>query len=260
MDVISTADAPPAPDDDWALFLDVDGCLVPHEDTPDLAIASPEMCRHLQALADRLDGAVALVSGRSIQSLDQLFSPFGVVCAAGLHGLERRNAQSTQGAPQAPAAIDSLAREVESLASRYPRTLVERHGPCLNLHWRAAPHAAADFTQFAHSALPRLPGYRLHVGAHGIEIRPEGMDKGVAIHAFLNEPPFRGRRPVFAGDDVADERGFAVVNAHDGISVLVGDRDDTVAHYRLPDPSAVHRWLGVPIPSDQERPQAHRNV
>ena len=64
-----------------------------------------------------------------------------------------------------------------------------------------------------------------------------------AILAFLAEPPFRGRVPVFLGDDLTDERGFAAVNAQGGISVLVGDRADSAARHALRDPAAVRAWL-----------------
>ncbi|HET6434950.1 MAG TPA: trehalose-phosphatase, partial [Xanthomonadaceae bacterium] len=106
-----------------------------------------------------------------------------------------------------------------------------------------APQAAGALRAFAEAALPRLPGYRLQHGDHVVELRPAAGDKGEAILAMLDEPPFRGRTPVFAGDDVTDEAGFAVVNARHGLSVLVGAREPSAAHYALPDPGAVRAWL-----------------
>ena len=95
-------------------------------------------------------------------------------------------------------------------------------------------------------ALARLPVYRLQPGNCVLELRPAGADKGSAILAFLEEMPFKGRVPVFAGDDLTDEPGFSAVNAHGGISMLVGDRAGSAARFRLPDPAAIHAWLGVP--------------
>lgn len=236
---------PPAPASDWALFLDVDGCLLEHAPAPHLARVPPRLAQRLRELADALDGALALVSGRSLHSLQALFPDCQDLCLSGLHGLERRNRLSPLAAPEPPEALRELAGEAARFALDHPGACVEAHGPCLNLHWRAAPDAAADMRAFADAALTRLPGYRQHRGAHGIEIRPDGMDKGRAIAELLALPPFRGRTAVFAGDDPADEPGFAMVNAHGGISVLVGEREDTVARHRLAGPAQVRDWLGA---------------
>lgn len=236
--------APPALARDWALFLDVDGCLIESAATPDQARAPERLGPRLGEIARDLDGALALVSGRSIAALRRLLPACNEICIAGLHGLERCGYGDTA-APTPPPALARLERELRALLARYPGALAERHGPCLNLHWRQAPQAAPALTAFAVAALPRLPGYRAHPGAHGIEMRPAHCDKGRAIEALLRQPAFRGRRPVFAGDDAADEAGFAVVNAHGGISVLVGARADSAAHHGLPDPAAVRRWLGA---------------
>jgi trehalose 6-phosphate phosphatase len=94
-------------------------------------------------------------------------------------------------------------------------------------------------------ALTRLPGYHLQPGDHVVELRPSHGDKGAAIAAFMEEAPFQGRRPVFIGDDLTDEHGFEIVNAHGGVSVLVGDREGTLAEHRLADIGAVYAWLGA---------------
>ncbi|WP_394540234.1 trehalose-phosphatase [Lysobacter enzymogenes] len=237
--------APPAPASDWALFLDVDGCLLEHAPAPHLARVPPQLPQRLRRLAAELDGALALVSGRSLQSLQSLFPDCAELCLSGMHGLERRSAHAPLRAPAPPESMLALAGEAARFALDYPGACIEAHGPCLNLHWRAAPRAAAAMGEFADAALTRLPGYRQHRGAHGIEIRPDGMDKGRAITELLGLAPFRGRVPVFAGDDPADEPGFAMVNAHGGISVLVGERADTRARHRLADPAQVRDWLGV---------------
>lgn len=234
---------PPLIGPDWALFLDVDGSLAEHAATPDEVRIDPALIQALPALFRRCGGAVALVSGRSIQALDALFAPVDIAAAAGLHGLERRGHSAMQAAPLMDDAFLALARQAQALAEQFPGALVECRGGCLFLHWRAAPAAAASMTAFARALAPRLDSHRLHPGAHGIEIRPIGMDKGVAIAAFMREPPFRGRRPAFIGDDPADEPGFAVVNADDGVSVLVGPPRRTSARYRIADPRGARRWL-----------------
>jgi len=235
---------PPSPADDWALFLDVDGCLVDFADTPDAVRVPRRLPALLQRLAQRLDGAVALVSGRPLAGLDRLFAPLQTP-AAGLHGLELRNGAHARPAPVAPVALDGIRDEAAALVLDYPGAVVEDKGPALGLHWRAAPAARDALRALAEAALPRLPGYRLQHGDSVVELRPADGDKGSAIAALLEQPPFRGRTPVFAGDDITDESGFAVVNAHAGISVLVGAREPSAAHYALRNPNAVRRWLAA---------------
>lgn len=235
---------PPRPADDWALFLDVDGCLLELADAPDEVTVPPPLPGLLERLADRLDGALALVSGRALASLDTLFAPLQLT-AAGLHGLERRSLVATVPAPPRSAALESVHEEARSLADGFPGAIVEDKGAALGLHWRRAPHAAGTLRAFAEAALPRLPGYRLQHGDHVVELRPAEGDKGAAIRALLDEPPFRGRVPVFAGDDITDESGFAIVNALGGVSVLVGDRTPSAAHFGLRDPAAVRAWLAM---------------
>jgi trehalose 6-phosphate phosphatase len=235
---------PPSPADDWALFLDVDGCLVDFADAPDAVRLPRRLPAMLQRLAQRLDGAVALVSGRPLAGLDRLFAPLRMP-SAGLHGLELRNGMQLRPTPETPAALGHIREEAAALALAYPGAIVEDKGPAIGLHWRAAPAARDALRALAEAALPRLPGYRLQHGDNVVELRPPDGDKGSAIAALLEQPPFRGRVPVFAGDDVTDESGFAVVNAHGGVSVLVGARDPSAAHYALRNPNAVRRWLAA---------------
>jgi len=238
---------PPATADDWALFLDVDGCLLDFADAPDAVQVPCGLVDAVQAWARRLDGAVALVSGRSLDTLDGLFPQLRELPAAGLHGLERRNVEGIRHeAPSPPAALANVAAEARRIAAEYPGAIVETKGPNLALHWRRAPQAATALRALAAAELPRLPGYGLQAGDHVLELRPGGdADKGSAILAFLAEPPFRGRVPVFLGDDLTDERGFAAVNARGGISVLVGAREDSAARHALRDPAAVRAWLSA---------------
>lgn len=226
------------------MFLDVDGCLLDFAATPDGVAVPPALRVRLEALSRQLDGALALVSGRSIARLDALFAPLRLP-AAGLHGLERRHADLRIDPPAAAPALAAIRDDAIRLAAKYPGTVIEDKGATLALHWRAEPLAASDFEAFAMMALPKLPGYRLQQGDHVVELRPAIEDKGSAIAAFLEETPFGGRLPVFVGDDLTDEHGFEVVNRRGGISVLVGDREPSVAQCHLRDVAEVHAWLGV---------------
>jgi len=239
---------PPPIEDSHALFLDVDGTLLEFAPRPDAVRVPGPLRPVLEHLYRRLDGALALVSGRSLRALDTLLAP-PVLPASGLHGLERRHGDAGHDAPEPPAALSRVLGEAVKVAARHPGAVVEEKGPAIALHWRAAPHARAELHAFAHAVLPRLPGYRLQPGNDVLELRPAAhaghrADKGAAILAFMQERPFAGRRPVFAGDDITDEAGFAAVNLHDGVSVLVGEWRETAAHFSLAGPAEVHAWLG----------------
>lgn len=230
---------PPAIAADCALFLDVDGCLLEFADDPWSVRAPPRLIVALDALERRLDRALALVSGRSLAAIDAIFAPARYT-AIGLHGLERRGDADAAVRDPRLATIVDVARMV---LDAYPGALVEDKGRSLALHWRAAPAAGAAIHAFAIEALAQLPGYRLEPGNQVIELRPQGGDKGGAIRELMATPPFSGRMPVFAGDDLTDEAGFATVNAMGGISVLVGERLLSAAVHRLADPAAVRAWL-----------------
>lgn len=241
--------APPAPADDWALFLDVDGCLLELAETPDAVVVPDGLRERLEALQSRLDGALALVSGRMIETLDELFAP-SRFNAVGLHGVQCRRQGNRSGPDHAAPGLAAVRTAALRLAAIYDGALVEEKGPSLALHWRRAPDAEPALLAFAEHSLEQLPGYRLQHGKQLVEMYPGGadgevVDKGRAIAALLDLPPFRGRLPVFAGDDLTDESGFEVVNARGGLSVLVGDRTPSAARHWLRDPAAVHAWLGV---------------
>lgn len=235
---------PPRPEQDWALFLDVDGCLLDFADAPDKVLVPPGLREALLALSQRLEGALALVSGRSLEALDGLFWPLRLP-AAGMHGLERRSALGATPAPAADLDVRRLAAEAHALAARHPGALVENKHAGFALHWRAAPEAAEPMRVFAQHAAARLTGYRVQPGDQVAEVLPEGGDKGRAIEAFLREPPFAGRLPVFAGDDLTDESGFLVVDARGGHAVLVGARTESAARFHLATPADVRRWLAA---------------
>ena len=232
---------PPLLDDACALFLDVDGTLLEFAVRPDLVRLPLGALETLGRISDRLDGALALVSGRPLAELDALFAPLQLP-AAGLHGQQLRGASAAQAMP-AGDALSALRREAMQLAQRHPGVVIEDKGANLALHWRAAPEAEPALRALALAHLPRLPGYRLQPGDHVIELLPADVDKGLAVRTLLAEAPFHGRTPVFVGDDLTDEYGFAAAHAHGGWSVLVGDRMPSRAQYRLAGPTEVHAWL-----------------
>lgn len=240
----STATPPlPAAGAVWSLFLDVDGTLLSFTDDPDMVQVPDALRTTLTQLHGALEGALALVSGRRLYDLDRLFGP-PLVAAAGLHGLQRRLADGSEdNVSPTPATVAALHQQVAMLASRLPLMRVEDKGTCIALHYREAPSQAEAVIAGAQQIVEQLPVYETQPGNHIVEIKPAGMDKGQAVHAFLAEAPFRDRTPVYLGDDLTDEHAFAAVNECDGISICVGRREPTQARFSLRDPAAVQKWL-----------------
>jgi len=235
---------PMLPLQDIALFFDVDGTLVGIEREPEAVIVSERLRVLLERLSAATDGAFALVSGRSIAQLDRLFQPFAF-SASGLHGLERRLLPgSITQAVQTSGGLDTARVELERFAKDHPGTFVEDKGLTLALHYRMAEHretAAALVRNLVNSEPENLV---LLEGKMVFELKPPGFDKGRAIVDFMKEPPFQGRRPIFAGDDVTDEAGFAVIDEMNGVAVKIGSDDRlTEAGYGLSDVEAMLVWL-----------------
>jgi trehalose 6-phosphate phosphatase len=232
----------PTPSLDWCLFLDVDGTLIELAETPFDTIASDELKALLKSVAERLDGALALVSGRSIEYLDALFTPLRLP-AAGLHGVERRKASGAMhGASFNDSQLDRARAALALLVQAHPGTLLEDKGRTVAIHYRMAPQFEPELRQAVTAIAAQLgPNYHVQSGIMMLEIKPRGFNKGGAVKAFLHEPPFSGRTPVYVGDDLTDIDGFRVVDDQGGISIAVGDR--VQAQHHLDDPMAVRRWL-----------------
>ena len=232
-----------APDGD-ALFLDVDGTLLQIAHHPQAVRVPPHLLTALERLTKRFGGALALISGRSIANLDELFAPLQLPCA-GVHGLERRGADAVVHRDDTTALLTPLRAPLADFARGHPGLLLEDKGQSLALHFRNAPACASE----AETLLRRLiaasgSSLELKPGKMVLEVTPGNADKGTAIAAFMQEPPFAGRRPVFIGDDVTDEDGFAVVNAQGGLSIRVGEPDaPSAARHCLADEAAVLTWL-----------------
>jgi len=235
---------PPAAHAGWAFFLDVDGTLLEIADTPSAVHVDTDLLELVAQLHELSGGAVALVSGRSISDLEALLGEARLPLA-GQHGLERRDAAGRLWIHAAPPVAKCAIKEsLAPVLDRHPGLLLEDKGLTLSLHYRHAPHLAA----YAHRLMARLMReaggeLELQKGKCVIEIKPAGVDKGTAVAEYLTESPFRGRHPVFIGDDLNDEHGFAEVNRMGGISIKVGTGLSCAA-YRLSGVAAVRRWLG----------------
>jgi trehalose 6-phosphate phosphatase len=238
---------PPLPDRKGALFLDFDGTLVELAASPDAVRPRAGLVPLLDRLARRLDGAVAVITGRRIADIDLFLAPLRLP-VAGVHGQELRgapggNIAAAAGAPE----LDAARRGVESFARARPGVRVEDKGLGIALHWREAPEAGAA-ARVLMAALHDAAQGRLALveGKMVAELVPAGRDKGWAIERLCEAPPFAGRVPVFLGDDVTDEAGFSAVNRRGGISIRVGGEGTaSAARHRLADPRAVEAWLAA---------------
>lgn len=223
----------------WGLFLDIDGTLLDLALTPDAISVPPALPDQLASLADRLGGALALVTGRSLAYADSLFAPH-VFPVAGLHGAEiRAEGRIVQAAPTEDflALVEALRQE----AAHHPGLLVEDKGGAVALHYRLAPELGPLMAErMRHYAERAGPDFALQAGKMVFELRPARSGKGEAVARFLEAPPFLGRRPLAIGDDLTDESMFALANARGGLSVFVGRADTlTCAALRLPRPEDV---------------------
>ncbi len=189
----------------------------------------------LQDVRDALGGALALVSGRSLEQLDALFAP-NSWAAAGLHGLERRDASGRiHRVAEADPALDEARVALADVVARAPGALLEDKGRSIAVHYRSAPALAHVLRRELKAIAARL-GEDFHVleGRRVLELKPVAATKARAIEAFLAEAPFAGRLPMFIGDDVTDLDGFAAVEAAGGVSIAVGDRVEAMMRVASP--------------------------
>jgi trehalose 6-phosphate phosphatase len=235
--------AVPLPTTAWCLFLDVDGTLLELADHPGAVFVDAELRELLARLRAAAHGAVALISGRTIADLDRLFDD-PTLALAGMHGCERRDARGALHV--APVAVEQLAEVragLQRLTARHPGLMIEDKGAGLALHFQRAPELEHQLrAEVALLAAPLVPKFALLDGHAVIEVKPAAHTKETAVAEFMNEEPFRGRQPIFIGDDQTDYGGFAAVRRFDGLAIAVGPR--VQSDWWLPGPAAVRDWLG----------------
>lgn len=219
-----------------ALFLDFDGTLVEIADTPEGIHVPDGVPAQLDALHRALDGRIAIVSGRAIADIQTHLGPLDVLMV-GSHGAEIGEAAE-------PAAIlsDASRAAIAALTAQWPALIVEAKPHGIAVHYRQEPDAAPAVLQLMDDMAAR-EGLAARRGKMVVELGPKSANKGAAVTGLMAAPPFAGALPLFIGDDVTDEDGFAAVDAAGGSGILVGTPRPTAARYRLPDPEAVHQWL-----------------
>lgn len=224
-----------------ALLLDIDGTLLDMARTPDRVRVPAELCRALEKLAQELSGALAFVSGRSLESIDKLFGPFRPA-AIGSHGGEVRGADGeiTRIAPLP----DTVRAVFVGLKDHVPGLLLEDKKCAMALHYRLAPEAlpVLKAAMDKHAPLFEAEKVQVQYGKAVIDVRPIGVDKGTAVARLAKQKPFKGRTILFGGDDTTDLDVFRILPALGGRGFSVGQRFAGAEHV-FERPRQVRQWL-----------------
>ncbi|MEX0955926.1 MAG: trehalose-phosphatase [Rhizobiaceae bacterium] len=233
-----------------AFFFDFDGTLAAIVDDPEQVSVSAAVLGALGNLYEISGGALAIVSGRPIAALDRFLAPL-TLPLSGVHGLESRDAAGqVQRGNYDRAALRQVTDRITAYAKNLSGLVVEEKPGSVALHYRQAPDLGNSAQQLASKLAAAIPGVRLMRGKMVVELRLGGRSKGDAVSDFMAAAPFRGRKPLFAGDDVTDEDAFSLVENMSGTGIKIG-REETTASFMAPDRDAFEQWLcelaAVPI-------------
>src|ERR1700712_2778314 len=227
-----------------ALLLDIDGTLLDFAPTPREVWVPPGLAKTMNRLLQRTSGALALVSGRSLNDIDLIFAPVEFPAVGG-HGAEMRiTTENESVATHAPPMDKELKKRLAAIAQLSPGILLEDKGYSLALHYRLAPHAEKaiyEAVSFIRADLPNAP-IEVLPGKCVFEIKHSGFTQASGVRELMTHEPFRGRRPIFIGDDVTDESVFAIMPDFDGLAFSVGRRAQGVAGH-FDEPRDVRDWL-----------------
>ncbi len=224
-----------------SLFLDFDGTLVEIEARPDDTRVSDRVRALMAKLSARLDGRVAIISGRPLDQIDGLFGGASFAIS-GSHGLEVRMPDGQISAPERPVGLDHALKEVRALQTKHEALVIEDKPFGVSLHYRLAPHIEDECRALAY-AMADQDGLQLQLGKMMFEVRVAGKDKGHGLRALMKSPVMAGTRPVFIGDDDTDEPALAAAEDMGGAGIVVDPIRPSAARYRLADVAATLAWL-----------------
>jgi len=240
MDGMATTIPELMPRRDWALFLDIDGTLLDLAETPNAVVVPEGLLTSLVRAAKALGGALALVSGRAVADIDVLFHPLQLP-AAGIHGFELR---PKSGPPRRVAALmtPEQREKLITAAIGLKGVIVEDKAGAVAFHYRLAPDVREVLARRIEAVLEAgdLREFDMRPGKMIWEVRRNGIDKGKAVEALMADPPFRGRVPVFVGDDETDLDGFAGARRLGGLALPVRDLTPGPG---FEGPAQVRAWL-----------------
>ncbi len=228
----------------WALFSDVDGTLLDYASRPHDVVVPDSLRGVLAELQGELGGALALVSGRRLDDVEQLFAPLRLP-AAGQHGAEARGDGARRVFVQPSAALGAILARVQVFIARHPAIRIENKGLSAQVSFREDPtQREALGVLLAQAVVATGADFQLYAGHDGYDIKPRAISKGSAMDWFMAAPPFAGRVPVFVGNDRTDEDGFAAALARGGHAIKVGlDDSETLAPLHIGTPAEFGQWL-----------------
>lgn len=233
------------PERDCAIFFDFDGVLVEIAPRPQDVRVAPGVLPLLSQLSLALSGALAIVSGRPVAEIDHCLQPLKLP-AAGVHGAERRGADGHLRRVVLGGELREAQSLIEAACRRHPALHFEVKPGAIALHYRQAPKLHDECLAIMNEAMERAQDMMVLRGKMVFELKPKHAGKDMAVRAFLEEQPFRSRRPWFFGDDVTDEAAFEAVQALGGVAVKIGE-GETMARHRLQDPATLQRWMAAAV-------------
>jgi trehalose 6-phosphate phosphatase len=230
--------------DRLAVLLDVDGTLLDIAPTPREVIIPAGLTETLARVRDRLEGALALVSGRTIAEIDEFFAPLELAAVGG-HGAEMRPVAAGPVIAGRATSLDAEFKEIlKDIAACHPGVLVEDKGYSLALHYRQVAKQGVSLIHDVKHAREAWgdQSIELLLGKAVLELKFAGFNKGTAVRQLMTYPPFAGRAPIFVGDDHTDEDAFNVVPEYKGQAFSVGRKLPGIDKY-FECPADVRRWL-----------------
>jgi trehalose 6-phosphate phosphatase len=238
-----------------ALLLDIDGTILDLAPAPQEVRVPAELRNTLSRLEDLTGGALALVSGRPLHDIDLIFSPLQLAAVGG-HGAELRVVPGGKAVVRGLSLNPVLKRKLAALTELGPGILVEDKDYSLALHYRLAPDKGETLRAAIQEICASAPRGSIEVlpGKLVFEIKMTGINKASAVRELMTYPPFKGRAPIFVGDDTTDESAFAVMPEFNGMGFSVGREVPGTAHC-FAGPSDVRRWLERLSGGEESRPQ-----
>jgi trehalose 6-phosphate phosphatase len=206
-----------------ALLLDLDGTLLDFAATPETVVVPPELPATLRTIRGQLGGALAVVTGRTIEMVDKLLGDVPHAVAGEHGGAVRHGPGNAVERPDLKPPPQSWLERSALLETAHPGSRLEQKPRGFCMHFRLAPESGPAIHAALADMVAESEDFHLLSGQMMWEVRPHGVDKGHGVEHLMQHPPFYGRVPVFIGDDVTDEDGLRVARAMGGAGLWVPD-------------------------------------